>query len=85
MFPNFYLPPLDTEFEYINNGREGSEEVSSLDKEIKEKLGFRDMDDKGDNEDLKKFIKEALECMTKHLMQGFELLGIQVGQVNTQE
>ena len=32
------------------------------------------MDDKRDNEDLKKFIKEALEGMTKQLMQGFELV-----------
>ena len=54
MFPNYYLHPLDIETEDINNGREGSGEVSSFYKEIKEKLGLGYMDDKGDNEDLKK-------------------------------
>ena len=53
-FPNYYLPPLETETEGINSGREGSGEVSSFYKEIKEKLGLGYMDDKGDNEDLKK-------------------------------
>ena len=40
-------------------------------KEIREKLGFEDMDDKGDNEDLKTFMKKTLENMTKHFMRGF--------------
>ena len=37
------------------------------------------MDDKEDNEDLKTFIKESLEGMTKHFMQVFELLASQLG------
>ena len=52
MFPDGDLPPLEFETEDINNGREGSGEVSSFYNEIKEKLGLGDMDDKGDNEDL---------------------------------
>ena len=35
------------------------------------------MDDKRVNYDLKKFIKESLEGMTKKLMQGFELMASQ--------
>ena len=79
MFPNDYLPPLDTDTHDINNEREGSGEVSSFYKEIKKKLGLGDMDDKGDNEDLKTLIKSALEGMTKHFMQGFELPASQLG------
>ena len=35
------------------------------------------------NEDLKTFIKSYLEGMTKHLMQWFELLAIQLGGKST--
>ena len=41
------------------------------------------MDDKGDNYDLKKFIKTYLEDMSKIYMQGFELLSIQLGGKST--
>ena len=83
MFPNDYLPPLDTDTHDINNEREGSGEVSSFYKEIKEKLGLGDMDDKGDNEELKTIIKENIEGMTKNFMQGFELLVFQLGGKST--
>ena len=41
------------------------------------------MDDKGYNEALNKFIKSSLEGMTKHFMQGFELLASQLGGKST--
>ena len=41
------------------------------------------MDDKGGNEDLKIFIKSALEGMTKHFIEGFELLVIQLWSKST--
>ena len=85
MFPNYYLPPLDTETGDLNNEREGSGEVSSFCKEIKEKLGLGDMDDKKNNEDLKIFIEASLEGMTKHFMQRFELLASQLGGKSTPE
>ena len=60
MFPDDYLPPLETNNGYINSGREESEEINSMYEEIRKELGFGDMADKEDNEDLKKFIKEYL-------------------------
>ena len=36
------------------------------------------MDDKEYNEELKKFIKAAIEGITKHFMQGFKLLDSQL-------
>ena len=36
------------------------------------------MDDKRDNEDLKEFIKAAIEGMTKQSMQGFEMIASQL-------
>ena len=74
MFPNYYLPPLDTDIEDINSGSEGSGEVSSFYKEIKEKLGLGDMDHKENNEELNAFIQIDLEGITKIFMQGFKLL-----------
>ena len=41
------------------------------------------MDDKENNEDLKTFIKSTLEGMSKHFMQGFELLASQLGSKST--
>ena len=79
MFPNEYIPPLYTEIGYLNNEREGSGEVSSFYKEIKAKLGLGDMDDKENNEELKKLTMEALEGITKHFMQVFELLASKLG------
>ena len=64
MFPNDFLPPLENDIEDINSGREGSGEVSSFYKEIKEKLGLGDMHDKGH----KTFIKAYLEGMNKNYM-----------------
>ena len=43
------------------------------------------MAEKEDNEELKTFIKSDLEGMTKHFMQGFELLGSQLGGKSTPE
>ena len=43
------LPPLKTNIGDLNSVKGGRGEVSSFYKEIKEKLGLRDMDDKGDN------------------------------------
>ena len=79
MFLDDDLPPLDTDIGDLQNEWEGSGEVSSFYKEIKEKLGPRDMDDKENNEDLKTFIKSDIEGMTKHFMQGFKLLARQLG------
>ena len=58
---------------------EGSGEVSSFYKKIKEKLELGDMDEKENNEDLKKFITSYFDTLTKHLMQGFELMTSQFG------
>ena len=41
------------------------------------------MDDKEDKEDLKTFMKSHLEYMTRHFMQGFELLSSQLGTEST--
>ena len=41
------------------------------------------MDDKGDNEDLRTFLKTSLENMTRHFMQGFKLLANQLGGKST--
>ena len=60
MFPYDYLPPFENDTGDINSEREGSGEVSSFYKEIKEKLGLGDMDDKENNQDLKTFIKAYL-------------------------
>ena len=85
MFPNFYLPPLDNETEDINSGREGSGEVSYFYKEIKAKLGLGDMDEKENNEEIKKLLKVDLEGMTKHFMQGFEYFSSQLRGKSTPE
>ena len=77
------LPPLETNTGNLNNEKEGSGEVSSFYKKIKEKLELGDMDDKENNEDLETFIKTALEVMTKHFIQGFELLASQLGSKST--
>ena len=37
------------------------------------------MDDKENNDDLKEFITKYFYTMTKHLMQGFELMASQLG------
>ena len=81
------LPPLKTEIGDINNGREESEEINSRDEEIRKEIGFGDMVDKEDNEDLKTFIKVSLEGMNKHFMQGFKLLAIKLGckSIHTRE
>ena len=83
MFPDSKIPPLETDTGYLNSEKGGSGEVSSFYKEIKAKLGLGDMDDKGNNEELKKFIKEYIKGMTKHFMQGFELLARQLGGKST--
>ena len=83
MFPNYYLPPLDTQTRDLNSEREGSGEVSSFYKEIKEKLGLRDMDEKENNEDLKKSIKSYIEGINKHFMQEFKFLANQLGGKST--
>ena len=62
------LPPLEIETGDLNSEKGGSGEVSSFYKEIKEKLGLGDMDNKENNEDLKTFIQSSLEGMTKHFM-----------------
>ena len=54
------LPPLETDTGDLNNETKGSGEVSSFYKEIKEKLGLGDMDEKENNEDLNTFIKSYL-------------------------
>ena len=41
------------------------------------------MADKEDNQDIKAFIKAYIEGMTKHFMQGFELLASQLGGKST--
>ena len=70
IFPNSYLPLLEFEIGYLNSEKEGSEEVSSFYKKIKEKLGLEDMDDKENHEDPKTFIKESMEGVSKIFMQG---------------
>ena len=59
-FPNYYIPPLETETGDLNNGREESGEVSSFYKEIKDKLGQGDMADNESKEDLNTFIKSYI-------------------------
>ena len=49
MFPDSELPPLETETRDLNSGREESGEFSYFYKEIKEKLGLKEMDEKEDN------------------------------------
>ena len=83
MFPDDDLPSLETENGDINSGREESEEIKSRYEEIRKELGFGDMAPKEDNEDLKTFIKVDLEGMTKHFMQGFELLDSKIGTKST--
>ena len=83
IFPNDGLPPLETDIGDINNGREESEEINSKYEEIRKELGFGDMVDKEDNEDLKTFIKASLEGMKKNFMQGFELFASQLGGKST--
>ena len=56
MFPDSYLPPLETNTGDLNSEKGGSGEVSSFYKEIKAKLGLGDMDDKENNEDLNTLI-----------------------------
>ena len=56
IFPNSYLPLLETTIGDLNSEREESGEVSSFYKEIKEKLGLGDMDEKENNEELQTFI-----------------------------
>ena len=41
------------------------------------------MDDKENNGDLKTLIESYLECITKHFMQGFELLASELGGKST--
>ena len=60
MFPDFDLPPLETETGDLNIRREESGEVSSFYKEIKEKLGRGDMNEKESKEDLNIFIKSYI-------------------------
>ena len=79
MFPNYDLPPLETNTGDINSGREGSEESNPSYEEIRKELGCGDMEGKEDSRDLKKFITAALETIAKHLMQGFELMARQLG------
>ena len=57
--------------------------MNSRYEDIRKELGFGDMDDKEDNEELKKFIKSTLEWMTKHFMKGFEFLASQLGGNST--
>ena len=45
---------------------------------IKAKLGLEDMGDKENHEDLKTFIKETMEGMSKIFMQGLEFFAIQL-------
>ena len=60
MFNDSGLPPLETDTGDINSEKEGSGEVSSFYKKIKEKIETRDIDDKENNEDLNKFIKLSI-------------------------
>ena len=83
MFSYSDLPPLETDTGDLNNEKEGSGEISSFYKKIKEKLELGDMDDKENNEELKKFIKSDPKGMTKHFMQGFKFLSIQLGSNST--
>ena len=76
MFPDSDLPPLETETGDLNSERE---ESNPSYEEIRKELGFGDMEGKEDNGDLKAFITTALDTMTKHLMQGFELMASQFG------
>ena len=78
MFSDHGITPLEIESEDINNGREEVEEVNSEYEKIREKLGIGNMGDKEDIEDLKTFLKTNLENMTRHFMQGFELLASQL-------
>ena len=73
MFPNFVLPPLETESGDLNNEREESGEVSSFYKKIKAKLELGNMDDKEYHEYLSTFIEEFMEGISKIFMQGLEL------------
>ena len=57
MFSYSDFPLLETETGYLNSEKEGSGEVSSFYKKIKEKLELGDMDDKEKNEELNTFIK----------------------------
>ena len=43
------------------------------------------MEGKEDNGDLKKLITAAIDTMTKHLMQGFELMACQLGSKSAPE
>ena len=79
MFHDDILPPLETDTKYINCGKEEGKEVNSEYERIREKLGFKDMGDKEDREDLKTFLNSYIEYMNKHFMKGFELFFIQLG------
>ena len=57
IFSDSDLPPLETETGDLNSEKEGSGEVSSFYKKIKEKIELGDMDDKENNEYLDTFIK----------------------------
>ena len=83
MFPNLDIPSLETETGYLNSEREESEESNPSYEEIRKELGFGDMEGKEDNGDLKTFITSSLETMTKHIMQGFELIASQLGRKST--
>ena len=72
MFPNDNLPPLVTEIEDIDSGREEGEEVNYEFERIREKLGFKDMEDNEDKEYLKTLFKLYIDDMSKHFMQGLE-------------
>ena len=74
--PNYYPPPLEIEIEDIVSGREEDEEVNYSSMVFRDKLGLEVIDDKGG---FKTFIKSYFYDMTKHLMQGFELMAIQLG------
>ena len=68
MFTNDNFPPLVNKIEDIESGREEGEEVNSEFERIREKLGFKDMED---TDDLNTLLKSCIEDMTKNFMQGF--------------
>ena len=83
MFPDSDPPPLETKNGYLKSEREGSEESNPSYEEIRKELGFGDMEGKEYNGEINTFITTYHDTMTKHLMQGFEFLAIQLGGNST--
>ena len=65
--------------EILRVKRKEVEKLFLFTRRLRKKLDLGDMDDKENNEDLNTFITSYFDTMTKHLMQGFELMASQFG------